>query len=141
SSSMTASNAIPVRQASALPSASFRFHLTMNTLAVQLAVPLAGPAEDFHLQVSAPCRAHKKRARHWRTGFISYLPGGLFSPALLFFWALLRAGEAVRFEVFDGFLGVKPLVGVDGFLERDVSFAVNRAGYERDFEHVRPPLC
>src|SRR5690625_2407613 len=59
SSSMTASNAIPVRQASALPSASFRFHLTMNTLAVQLAVPLAGPAEDFHLQVSAPCRAHK----------------------------------------------------------------------------------
>src|SRR5690625_1804531 len=60
SSSMTASNAIPVRQASALPSASFRFHLTMNTLAVQLALPLAGPAEDFHLQVSAPCRAHKK---------------------------------------------------------------------------------
>src|SRR5690625_2343311 len=59
SSSMTASNAIPVRQASALPSASFRFHLTMNTLAVQLAVPLAGPAEDFHLQVSAPCQAHK----------------------------------------------------------------------------------
>src|SRR5690625_793709 len=63
SSSMTASNAIPVRQASALPSASFRFHLTMNTLAVQLTVPLAGPAENFHLQVNAPCRAHKGK-RH-----------------------------------------------------------------------------
>ena len=28
-----------------------RFHLAMNTLAVQLALPLAGCAEDFHLQV------------------------------------------------------------------------------------------
>ena len=24
-------------------------------------VPLAGPVEDFHLQVGAPCRAHKKK--------------------------------------------------------------------------------
>jgi len=57
---MTASYAIPVRQASVLPSASFRFHLAMDTLAVRLTVPLAGPVEDLHLQVGAPCRAHEK---------------------------------------------------------------------------------
>ncbi len=39
------------RRASALPSASFRFHLSMDTLAVRLTVPLAGPAGDFHPQV------------------------------------------------------------------------------------------
>ena len=44
--------------ASALPSASFRFAVTRDTLAVRLTVPLAGSVEDFHLQVSAPCRAH-----------------------------------------------------------------------------------
>ena len=56
--------AISVRQASALPAASFRFHLTMDTLAVRLTVPPAGPVEDFHLQVSAPCRAHKDKTPH-----------------------------------------------------------------------------
>src|SRR5438309_6745697 len=52
---------LPVRQASVLPSASFRFHLTVDTLAVRLTLPLAGCVEDFHLQVSAPCRAHQKK--------------------------------------------------------------------------------
>ncbi len=33
----------------------------MDTLAVRLTVPPAGPVEDFHLQVSAPCRAHVKK--------------------------------------------------------------------------------
>jgi len=47
-----ASYAISVRQASVLPAASFRFHLTMDTLAVRLIVPLAGPIEDLHLQVT-----------------------------------------------------------------------------------------
>jgi hypothetical protein len=51
---------LPVRQASALPTASSRFHLTMDTLAVQLTLPLAGCVEDLHLLVSAPCRAHKE---------------------------------------------------------------------------------
>jgi hypothetical protein len=32
--------------------------LAQNTLAVQLTLPLVGRVEDFHLQVSAPCRAH-----------------------------------------------------------------------------------
>ncbi len=58
---MHASYAIPVRRASDLPAASFRFHLTMDTLAVRLAVPPVGPAKDLHLQVGAPCRAHIKK--------------------------------------------------------------------------------
>jgi hypothetical protein len=44
---MTASYVISVRQASALPAASFRFHLTMDTLAVRLTVPLTGPVGDL----------------------------------------------------------------------------------------------
>ena len=52
---------LPVRQASALLSASSRSAVTRSTLAAQLTVPLAGPVEDFHLQVSAPCRAHRKK--------------------------------------------------------------------------------
>jgi hypothetical protein len=57
---------LPVRQASVLPSASFRFHLAIDTVAVQLTLPLAGCVEDFHLQVSAPCRAHQEEpASRW----------------------------------------------------------------------------
>jgi hypothetical protein len=55
---------LPVRQASVLPSASSRFHLAMDTVAVRLTLPLAGCVEDFHLQVSAPCRAHKQKRPH-----------------------------------------------------------------------------
>ena len=62
-----ASYPLPVRQASALPSASSRFPVTRNTLAVRLTLPLVGRVEDFHLQVSAPCRAHhKKMPAQWR---------------------------------------------------------------------------
>src|SRR5947207_1083638 len=42
---------LPVRQASALPTASSRFAVTRDTLAVRLTLPLAGCVEDFHLQV------------------------------------------------------------------------------------------
>jgi len=52
-------NLLPVRRTSALPPASFRFHLAMDTLAVQLTVPLAGPVRDLNPKESAPCRAHK----------------------------------------------------------------------------------
>jgi hypothetical protein len=61
SSSLAASYAISIRQASALPAASSGFHLTMDTLAVRLTIPPAGVVEDFHLQVNAPCRAHKSK--------------------------------------------------------------------------------
>ena len=52
---------LPVRQASALPRASFGFAVARDTLAVRLTLPLAGCVEDFHLQVRAPCRAHKAK--------------------------------------------------------------------------------
>ena len=42
SSRLHASYAISVRRASALPAASFRFHLAMDTLAVRLTIPLLG---------------------------------------------------------------------------------------------------
>ena len=73
-STVTASYEIPVRQASALPTATFRFHLAVDTLAVRLTVPLIGPVVDLHHQVirpppceigtvpnryNAPCLAHK----------------------------------------------------------------------------------
>ena len=58
--------ALPVRQSSALPAASFGFHLAMDTLAVRLAVPLTGSAEDFpslgHLQGVRPAGRTKKKA-------------------------------------------------------------------------------
>lgn len=49
---------LPVRRASALPPASFRPPVAREALAVQLAFPRVGYAEDSHLQESAPCRAH-----------------------------------------------------------------------------------
>ena len=66
-----ASYPLPVRQTSALPSASSRFPVAQNTLAVRLTLPLAGRVEDFHLQVSAPCRAHQRKAPQMRGFFIS----------------------------------------------------------------------
>src|SRR5207302_11092959 len=56
-----ASYPLPVRQASALPSASSGFAVARDTLAVRLALLLAECVEDFHLQVRAPCRAHKRK--------------------------------------------------------------------------------
>ena len=52
-----------VRQSSALPTVSSGFHLTVDTLPVQLTLPLAGCVEDLHLQVGAPCRAHQKKQK------------------------------------------------------------------------------
>ena len=57
--SFAASYAVSVRRASVLPAASSGFHLTVDTLAVRLTIPPAEFVEDFHLQVSAPCRAHQ----------------------------------------------------------------------------------
>jgi hypothetical protein len=59
--------AISVRRATALPAASFRFHLAMDTLAVRLTIPPVGFVGDFHSQVSAPSgRTKKKCGRHCR---------------------------------------------------------------------------
>jgi hypothetical protein len=51
---------LAVRQASALPSASFRFIVTDDTLAVQLILPLTGRIEDLHLRVFAPLPGAQK---------------------------------------------------------------------------------
>ena len=58
---MTASYAVSVRQANGLLAASFGSHLAVDTLAVRLTVPAAGPVGDFHPRVSAPCRAHTEK--------------------------------------------------------------------------------
>ncbi len=64
---VSASYAISIRWASVLPSTSFRFHLTMDTLAVRLIVPLPGSIVDFHHQViRPPPRVSKQRlSRHY----------------------------------------------------------------------------
>ncbi len=49
-----ASNVISVRRTSALPSASFRFHLAVDTLAVRLTLPPVRCVEDFHFQEKRP---------------------------------------------------------------------------------------
>jgi hypothetical protein len=46
--------ALPVRRASALPAASFGFHLTMDTLAVRLTLPPVGCVKDFEEISSSP---------------------------------------------------------------------------------------
>jgi hypothetical protein len=61
SSSLHASYAISVRRTSALPAASFRFHLAMDALADQLTIPPVGFVGDFHSLVRTPCRAHKEK--------------------------------------------------------------------------------
>src|SRR5437660_5208595 len=67
--------AISVRRASALPAASFRFHLAMDTLAVRLTIPPVGFVADFHSQVNVPCRAHSNKAFRDLAESLSYLVG------------------------------------------------------------------
>ena len=69
SSSLHASYVVSVRRASALPAASFRFHLAMDTLAVRLTIPPVGFVGDFHSLVRAPCRAHQKKRGGTFIGF------------------------------------------------------------------------
>ena len=57
---------VRVPQAGALPTASFRFHLTMDTLAVQLMVATANSIADFHCQAITharrTCCAYRRQA-------------------------------------------------------------------------------
>ena len=64
-----ASYPLPVRQTSALPLTYSRFSVAQNALTVQLTLPLVGRVEDFHLQVSAPCRAHHVKKAALTCGF------------------------------------------------------------------------
>jgi len=65
-----ASYAIPVRQASALPPASFSLHLTMYTLPLGYVLPLTGRTRDSHpLDVRHAWRTIKKPVIVKITGF------------------------------------------------------------------------
>ena len=55
--------AVPVRRTKGLLTASFRFHLTVDTLAVQLCVSsLPRHTQDFHSLDHCPCWANKREA-------------------------------------------------------------------------------
>ena len=42
----------------------------MDTLAVRLTIPPVGFVGDFHSQVSAPCRAHQRKALQLWSAFL-----------------------------------------------------------------------
>ncbi len=139
---MTASYAVSVRQASALPAASFRFHLTMDTLAVRLTVPPVGPVEDFHLQVSAPCRAHNEKGGVTPPFFIScgFDLVYLFSKAS--FWPSRNAFIPVRplsAPLLTIVLGA--LVSLSKPLARRAALLASHAGFNafQTILHLRPP--
>ena len=60
---LSALYAISVRRFGTLPSASFRFHLTMDTLAVRQTLPTAKRVADFHRQVIAHVGVQKMQKR------------------------------------------------------------------------------
>jgi hypothetical protein len=60
----SASYLVSVHRIGDFIAAFFGFHYSIETLAVQLAVPLAGSALDIHQQVSTPCQANQKKAPH-----------------------------------------------------------------------------
>jgi NADH:ubiquinone oxidoreductase subunit 4 (subunit M) len=68
----SASHLVFVHQTEILPTASFRFHLTMDTLAVQLVVPTTKPTADFHRQVTAHAGRTKNKTEVY-PGFIFYM--------------------------------------------------------------------
>ena len=53
---------ISVRQVKVLPPASFRFHLTMDTLALGYSLPATGRLRDFHPLEHAPAGRTTKDA-------------------------------------------------------------------------------
>ena len=54
---------ISVRQVKVLPPASFRFHLTMDTLALGYSLPATGRLRDFHPLEYAPAGRTTKQDR------------------------------------------------------------------------------
>ena len=60
--------AISVRRLGTLPAASFRFHLAMDTLAIQLTLPTAKRVVDFHHKAIA----HGGRTSKYSTQCVEY---------------------------------------------------------------------
>ena len=100
--------------------ASFRFGLATDTLAVQLALPLAGCASDFNRQVSAPCRAHIQKAGRFRPAFVNRFLEirkllGLFCVVLFSFVSGVKR-MLERDQILAGFQGIEhSLLGFELF--------------------------
>ena len=104
-----ASYPLPLRQASALPSASSRFAVARDTLAVRLTLPLAGRVEDLHLQVSAPCRAHQNKGF---TAMISVNPDDILvpEPGVEPGWTCVRGILSPELRVFSLNRKIAPII-------------------------------
>ena len=84
---------VRVPQAGVLPTASFRFHLAMDTLAVQLMVDTANPIADFHCQAITHARRTRYPRLYRRGTFKTQALLVLFLPLLVIlriFGTLLR---------------------------------------------------
>ena len=75
---------VRVPQAGALSTTSFRFHLAMDTLAVQLMVATANPIADFHCQVIIHARRTRYPRPYRRGAFKIQAPLVLYLPSLAF---------------------------------------------------------
>ena len=64
---------ISVRQVKVLPPASFRFHLTMDTLALGYSLPATGRLRDFHPLEYAPAGRTTKNTEAVLNGFCVYV--------------------------------------------------------------------
>ena len=85
--------AISVRRCRILLSASFRFHLTMDTLAVQLMVPTTKPIADFHRLVTAHA-GQTKKSIHRTSSSANAFFATPYSHANVFVAALPGSGAA-----------------------------------------------
>src|SRR5574337_1090378 len=94
SSSLHASYAVPVRRASALPAASFRFHLAVDTLAVRLTIPPVRLVGDLHSEVSVPCGVHKQKGPR-RSGALWCLGKELYQLIFKANWNCRGSSDAV----------------------------------------------
>ena len=74
-------DAVPVRRTNGLPRASFRFHLTMDTLAFGYALGAIPCARDFHPLDCAHAWHTKKKGRPARAPFLLSGTAGVSLPA------------------------------------------------------------
>ena len=74
--------AISVRRLGTLPAASFRFHLTMDTLAVRLTLPTTKRVVDFHHQAIAHGGRTKKPSKAFQPSRVGDGAKGIRTPDL-----------------------------------------------------------
>ena len=96
---------ISVRQVKVLPPASFRFHLTMDTLALGYSLPATGRLRDFHPLEHAPAGRTTKKVRQHTT--LTYL---FIFPQLYYFHRLASNANIYMFCDFSRIAPAKMLV-------------------------------